>query len=98
MNALLNVGIIGLGVMGQRMLARLANHSRLRATQVWDADPRTVARTMAVYPQLKPAPSAEALIATSGLASLYIATPPAPHIALSNRAFDAKLAVSAKSR
>ena len=98
MNALLNVGIIGLGVMGQRMLARLANHSRLRATQVWDADPRTVARTMAVYPQLKPAPSAEALIATSGLASLYIATPPAPHMALSNRAFDAKLAVSAKSR
>ena len=35
----LNVGLIGLGVMGQRMLARLAQHPRLRATRVWDADP-----------------------------------------------------------
>ena len=97
MNALLNVGIIGLGVMGQRIQARVANHSRLRATQVCDADPGTVARMMAVYPQLKPAPSAEALIATSGLASLYIATPSVPHTALSNRAFDTKLAVFCES-
>jgi predicted dehydrogenase len=89
----LNVGIIGLGVMGQRMLARLAQHARLRATHVWDADPQTVARTVAAYPQLAPAASAEALMAAPGLASLYIATPPAPHMALSNRAFDAGLAV-----
>ena len=89
----INVGIIGLGVMGQRMLARLNDHSQLRATHVWDADPQTVARTMATYPHLIPAANAEALIATSGLASLYIATPPAPHMALSNLAFDAKLAV-----
>ena len=47
MNALLKVGIIGLGVMGQRIQARVANHSRLRATQVCDADPGTVARMMA---------------------------------------------------
>jgi len=93
MTELLNVGIIGLGVMGQRMLTRLANHSHLRATHIWDADPQTVARTIATHPQLKPAANAEALIATSGLASLYIATPPAPHMALSNCAFDAKLAV-----
>jgi len=93
MTEFLNVGIIGLGVMGQRMLARLANHSRLRATHIWDADPQAVARTIAAYPRLKPAASAEALIAISGLDSLYIATPPAPHMVLSNRAFDAKLAV-----
>ena len=93
MSEFINVGIIGLGVMGQRMLARLDNHPRLRATHVWDADPQTVARTMATYPHLLPAANAEALIATAGLASLYIATPPAPHMALSNLAFDAKLAV-----
>jgi predicted dehydrogenase len=93
MTELLNIGIIGLGVMGQRMLGRLANHSHLRVTHIWDADPQTVARTIANYPHLKPAANAEALIATSGLASLYIATPPAPHMALSNRAFDANLAV-----
>lgn len=93
MPQLLNVGIIGLGVMGQRMLARMAGHVRLRTTHVWDADPQAVARTLAAYPQLKPAADAQALIATAGLHSLYIATPPAVHMALSNRAFDARLAV-----
>ena len=93
MNDILDVGVVGLGVMGQRMLARLAQHPRLRATHVWDADPHAVARTLAAYPQLATAASADALIATPGLASLYIATPPGPHMALSNRAFDAGLAV-----
>ena len=89
----LNVGVIGLGVMGQRMLARLAGHARLRATHAWDADAQVVARTLAAYPQLQSAANAEALIDAPGLHCLYIATPPAPHLVLSNRAFDAKLAV-----
>lgn len=88
-----NVGIVGLGVMGQRMLARLAGHARLRASHVWDADAQAVARTLAAYPQLQSAANAEALIDAPGLHCLYIATPPAPHMALSNCAFDAKLAV-----
>ncbi len=88
-----NVGIIGLGVMGQRMLARLDGHARLRATQVWDDDPQAVARTLTAYPQLTAAANADALISAPGLHSLYIATPPAPHMTLSNRAFDAGLAV-----
>jgi predicted dehydrogenase len=89
----LNVAVIGLGVMGQRMLARLAQHPRLRATQVWDADPQAVARTLAADPTLATVASPEALIATPGLVSLYIATPPGPHMGLSNLAFDAGLAV-----
>ena len=93
MSTVLNIGVVGLGVMGQRMLARLAGHPRLQATRVWDADPQAVARTLAAYPQLVGTPSAEALIATPGLDSLYIATPPRPHMALSNLAFDAGLAV-----
>ena len=93
MQQALSIGIIGLGVMGQRMLARLAGHPRLRASHVWDADPAAVARTLAADPGLVAAASAEALIATPGLASLYIATPPGPHMALSNLAFDAGLAV-----
>jgi len=93
MGNLLNIGVIGLGVMGQRMLARLHGHSRLRATQVWDADPVAVARTLAAWPGLVAAASAEALISAPGLASLYIATPPGPHMDLANRGFDAGLAV-----
>ncbi|MBP6900246.1 MAG: Gfo/Idh/MocA family oxidoreductase [Burkholderiaceae bacterium] len=91
----LHIGVIGLGVMGQRMLARLADHPRLRATHVWDADASAMARTLQAHPGLglQAADSAQALIAAPGLHSLYIATPPAPHMALSNLAFDAGLAV-----
>ena len=89
----LNIGVIGLGVMGQRMLARLAQHTRLRATVVWDANPAAIAQTLARYPHLQAARDAATLIATRGLHSLYIATPPAPHMSLSELAFDAGLAV-----
>ncbi|MDN3922284.1 Gfo/Idh/MocA family protein [Roseateles violae] len=89
----LRIGVIGLGVMGQRMLARLAGHERLQAAWVWDADPAAVARTLQTYPQLRAADSAAGLIASEGLHSLYIATPPAPHMALTELAFDAGLAV-----
>lgn len=93
MSEALNIGVVGLGVMGQRMLARLAGHARLRPTHVWDADAQAVARTLAAFPQLQRAADAEALIDAPRLHGLYIATPPAPHMALSNRAFDAGLAV-----
>ncbi|HQC97554.1 MAG TPA: Gfo/Idh/MocA family oxidoreductase [Aquabacterium sp.] len=93
MSDTLDIGLIGLGVMGQRMLARLAAHPRLRAAVVWDADPAALARTLAAYPGCRAAGSAAAVIATPGLASLYIATPPGPHMALSDAAFDAGLAV-----
>jgi predicted dehydrogenase len=89
----LNIGVIGLGVMGQRMLARLAGHPRLRPSWVWDADAAALARTLQAWPQLRAADSAAALIGAPGLHSLYIATPPGPHIELSEQAFDAGLAV-----
>lgn len=89
----LNVGVIGLGVMGQRMLARMAGHERLRAVSVWDANPDAVAQVRQRWPELRIADSAESLIQESGLHSLYIATPPAAHMPLSNLAFDAGLSV-----
>lgn len=89
----LNIGVIGLGVMGQRMLDRMKSHARLRPTLVWDADPGAIQRTLQAYPQLQAAAGPEALLATKGLHSAYIATPPDAHLALSNAAFDAGLAV-----
>jgi predicted dehydrogenase len=90
---LLNIGVIGLGVMGQRMLARLAGHARLRPCLIWDANPAAIAQTLQQYPQLQAVTSAAQLIAAPGLHSLYIATPPAPHMTLTELAFDAGLAV-----
>jgi predicted dehydrogenase len=93
MQALLNIGVIGLGVMGQRMLERLQGHERLRVVAVWDANPAAIAKALARWPQLPIATSAESLIRRPGLHGLYIATPPAAHMPLSEQAFDAGLAV-----
>lgn len=93
MPGVLSIGVIGLGVMGQRMLARLAGHARLRVTRIWDANPEVLAATLAQFPLLRAADSAQALIQEPGLHGLYIATPPGPHIELSEQAFDAGLAV-----
>jgi len=89
----LNIGVIGLGVMGLRMLERLRQHPRLAATMVWDANPDTLARTAQLHPELRAAHSAEEAIASAGLHGLYIATPPLAHMRLCNAAFDAGLAV-----
>ena len=89
----LNIGVIGLGVMGQRILDRIAAHPRLQVGPVWDADPGAVVRTLKAHPHLQAAADAEAVIASPGLHGLYIATPPAAHLALSHAAFDAGLAV-----
>ncbi|ETV92475.1 hypothetical protein H310_13165 [Aphanomyces invadans] len=88
-----NVGVIGLGVMGQRMLQLLYKQPTLRATYVWDANPSAVQATLEKYPELKAASSASDLIQQQGLHSLYIATPPAAHIDLTNEALDRGLAV-----
>jgi predicted dehydrogenase len=93
MNSPLNIGIVGLGVMGQRMLERIDAHPRLQAACVWDADATALQRTLAARPALRAAGSAAELIATPGLHGLYIATPPAAHLALSEAGFDAGLAV-----
>jgi predicted dehydrogenase len=89
----MNIGVIGLGVMGQRMLARLAGHASLKPVIVWDADAGAIERAQRNWPGLKAANSAQALIKEPGLHSLYIATPPAAHMQLSEQAFDAGLAV-----
>ncbi|WP_083748918.1 Gfo/Idh/MocA family protein [Pelomonas sp. KK5] len=93
MTETLKVGLIGLGVMGRRMLDRLAAQQRLEAVTVWDSDPAAIAAALVAHPHLRAAADAEAVVATPGLASLYIATPPAQHMTLTELAFDAGLAV-----
>lgn len=93
MPGVLSIGVIGLGVMGQRMLARLAGHGRLRVTRVWDENPAVLAQALAHYPLLRAASSAQALMQEPGLHGVYIATPPASHMALTDEAFDAGLSV-----
>ncbi|CAK4073387.1 unnamed protein product [Aphanomyces euteiches] len=88
-----HVGVIGLGVMGQRMLRLLHKQPSLRAAWVYDANAQAVKATLELYPDVKVADSASHLIQQTDLNSLYIATPPAAHIELTNQALDRGLAV-----
>ena len=87
------IGVISLGVMGQRMLARLAVHPRLAARIAWDPHPAAVAETRKLHPELRIAASASEVISAPGLDCIYIASPPASHLAYAHQGFDAGLAV-----
>jgi predicted dehydrogenase len=87
------IGLISLGVMGQRMLARLAEHPRAGAQVAWDPNPAAVAEVRARYPGLRIAATAAEVIATPALDCIYIASPPANHLDYAHQGFDAGLAV-----
>ena len=93
MSAQTEIGIIGLGVMGLRMLARMTEHARVRAVVAWDPNPLAVAEARQRYPSLRIAASPAELIAAPGLTGVYIASPPRSHLAYAHQGFDAGLAV-----
>ena len=93
MNDKIEIGIISLGVMGQRMLARMLEHPRARAVVAWDPNPSAVAEARRNHPGLAIAATPEEVIAAPGLRAVYIASPPASHLAYAHQGFDAGLAV-----
>ena len=87
------VGVIGLGIMGNRMLDRLAQHPDLEATAGWDPSQAASEATRKAHPGLAIEASAEALCKRADLDCVYIASPPASHVAHAFVAFDAGKAV-----
>ncbi|WP_119418244.1 Gfo/Idh/MocA family protein [Desertibaculum subflavum] len=72
------VAVIGLGIMGRRMIANLGRHPRFSIQAAWDPSSEAVAAATAEHPDLAVVPDAAS--ATGGLADLvYIACPPAFH-------------------
>ncbi len=71
------VGVIGLGIMGRRMISNLLTHPRLSVAGVWDPDGRACADAAAETPGLAVMADAEAVISAADL--VYIATPPLWH-------------------
>lgn len=73
------VAIIGLGVIGQRMLANMPSQGRLEIIGGWDlsAEARDAAREK--FPWLTIAESAEALIEDPATDAVYIGVPPKAH-------------------
>ncbi|WNJ99779.1 Gfo/Idh/MocA family oxidoreductase [Thalassospiraceae bacterium LMO-JJ14] len=75
------VGIIGLGIMGQRMLGNMSLHDAFDVVSVFDPQQ--------ALPDLEYAPSAEALINNPDTDLVYIACPPAYHAAYAVAAAEA---------
>lgn len=83
------VGVIGLGIMGNRMLDRLVQHPDLEATAGWDPSADARERTRKAHPALAIEASAETLCRRADIHCLYVASPPASHIAHAFLAFGA---------
>lgn len=74
-----NVGAIGLGGMGQKMLSDMSAHPAFSVAVGWDPSPQSCAEAIALFPDLKIADSAEDIIADTNIDVLYVASPPNSH-------------------
>lgn len=71
-----SMAIIGLGIMGRRMLENALQHSAFTLSGVWDPSAASVAKTLELWPQAPVAATAEAAMA--GADVVYLACPPGP--------------------
>jgi predicted dehydrogenase len=81
------LGIVGFGIMGERLARFAAGHAQVRIAGVWDPAPEAAGRLAAAAPGVPVMASAEAVIAASDC--LYVASPPAFHLAHAQAAFAA---------
>lgn len=87
----IGLGIIGFGIMGERLARFGAGHAQVRLTGVWDPSPEAATRLADAAPGVPMLASPEAVIA--GCDCLYIAAPPAFHLVHAKAAFAAGKAV-----
>lgn len=80
--------IIGLGVMGQRMLGSMHRYAGFDAVVAWDPNPDACAATATQYPAIRIASSAADAIDTGDSSVVYIACPPVFHETHARAAFD----------
>ena len=73
------VSVIGLGVMGQRMLGSMAANRQFSVLSAWDPDPGARDHTRELYPQISIADSPAHAIETDDTGVVYIACPPVWH-------------------
>ena len=91
--AAINLGIIGFGIMGERLLRAALDHAaaHVRPVGVWDPSPAAAARLAEVAPGVRMLDGAAAVIEACDC--LYIAAPPAAHIPLAEAALASGRAV-----
>lgn len=75
----LNVGIIGLGGMGQMMLADMLKHDKFTVSVAWDRNDEACEVVRTQNPGIRIASDANDLIDDEAIGLLYVATPPNTH-------------------
>lgn len=85
--------IIGLGVIGRRMLTNMPRQGRLEVRGGFDLDAEAARGAQAEFPWLKLAETAESLIASPDVDLVYIGTPPKAHAAYARLAAESGKAV-----
>jgi len=88
-----SIGLIGAGIMGERLLRAIIDQSPplLRVGGIWDPAPAAIVRMAQTFPTIARPGDAEALIAASDC--VYIASPPAHHLGHARAALAAGKAV-----
>ncbi|WP_291645585.1 Gfo/Idh/MocA family oxidoreductase [Bosea sp. (in: a-proteobacteria)] len=89
MSAPVSIGIIGAGIMGERMLRAVLDQSPdlVRAAGIWDPAAEAMGRIGKELPQVAMLDGADSVIAASDC--VYIASPPSSHLGHARAALDA---------
>lgn len=87
------IGIIGAGTMGQRMLSLMTSHPSFKCVGIYDQSADLTSEIGKSYPELRVSRTPEELISDSSIECVYIASPPASHIAYMHKCFDSGKAV-----
>lgn len=87
------IGILGLGVMGERMLRNLGKHPAFVVAAAWDPAPAAAEKLRSIAPNTRFADDAADLIGDPQVGCVYIAAPPSAHLAYAAAGFSAGKAV-----
>ena len=82
------IGILGLGIMGERMLRNMGDHPAFAVVAAWDPAAAALDKLSQLVPAARPVPDADALVADPAVDCVYVAAPPAAHLGHAHLAFD----------
>ncbi len=74
------VGILGLGMIGERVLAEFLNHPAFTVTAAWDLSPEVCNHVRVSQPAAPIVSGAEQVLNAPDTELIYIATPPTTHV------------------
>lgn len=77
----IGLGVLGTGIMGRRMLTALQQQGHVRAVALFDPQADSLQAALTLAPGARIAASAEDLVRDPAVQLVYVATPPALHLA-----------------